>query len=327
MSEKRIIVGTDDTLQLHPIKYLWAHQYHEEEMNSHWVPKVVDMSDDVLQWNTPGFLSESEKLMVKRNLGFFATADTMAADNIIFNTARHITAREALNFMQAQANTETIHTLSYDYIIQSLGMSHAETYGAYKVIPSIKNKYQFLLPFIKKMNKQETLDIQELAKCVWVFGAIMEGLFFFAGFAQVLALGRKNKLPGACKQYEYIMRDETRHAQFGMQLYNTIVAENPEHFDLRFFEHLENIMAQALSLEIQYGIDSIEAGIDLITVGEYEKYLRFTANKRLEATRLRGYMATENPFPWLTVTLNLPRNTNSFEARNTNYQVGGLDWD
>jgi ribonucleoside-diphosphate reductase beta chain len=55
----------------------------------------------------------------------------------------------------------------------------------------------------------------------------MEGLFFYVGFTQILALGRQNKMTGAAEQYQYILRDESMHCNFGIDLINTIKLENP----------------------------------------------------------------------------------------------------
>lgn len=325
---KRIVGGSHDINQLHPIKYKWAYEFHTAEINSHWVPEVVNMARDIQQWKTPGFLTEEERLMVKRNLGFFSTADAMAAANLIYNTARHVTALEATMFMITQAHTETVHIRAYDYIIQSLGIDATETYDAYRSIGSIRAKDNFLRPFVKPLNNGEKLSIRDLAETVYVFGALMEGLFFFVGFAQILALGRQNKLPGACTQYEYIMKDETRHAHFGMALFNQIIEENPSHFDAQFFNEIAKLTNEAVNLEYDYAVDSIRDGVLGIDAIRYSEYLKFIANRRLITCNLLPiYADVANPFPWLSISMDLPKNANFFETRPTEYSVGALDWE
>lgn len=59
---------------------------------------------------------------------------------------------------------------------------------------------------------------QTLLKSLIVFACLMEGLFFYVGFTQILALGRQNKMTGAAEQYQYILRDESMHCNFGIDL-------------------------------------------------------------------------------------------------------------
>ena len=190
------------------------------------------MSRDIALWKDPNGLTEDERRIVKRNLGFFVTADSLAANNIVLGTYRHITAPECRQFLLRQAFEEAIHTHAYQYIVESLGLDESEIFNAYNEVQSIRDKDEFLIPFIEAImdpnfHTGTPQTDQTLLKSLIVFACLMEGLFFYVGFTQILALGRQNKMTGAAEQYQYILRDESMHCNFGIDLINAIKMENP----------------------------------------------------------------------------------------------------
>jgi ribonucleotide reductase beta subunit family protein with ferritin-like domain len=227
-----------------PFKYKWAWDKYLAGCANHWMPQEVNMQRDIELWKNPNGLTEDERRIVKRNLGFFVTADSLAANNIVLGTYRHITAPECRQYLLRQAFEEAIHTHAYQYIVESLGLDEKEIFNAYNEIPSIRDKDQFLIPFIEVINdpqfKTGTLENdQKLLKSIIVFACLMEGLFFYVGFTQILALGRQNKMTGAAEQYQYILRDESMHCNFGIDLINTIKMENPQLWTNEFREEIK----------------------------------------------------------------------------------------
>ena len=232
-ADKRIINGQTDVNQLVPFKYKWAWEKYLATCANHWMPQEVNMSRDIALWKDPNGLSEDERRIIKRNLGFFVTADSLAANNIVLGTYRHITAPECRQFLLRQAFEEAIHTHAYQYIVESLGLDEAEIFNAYNEVKSIRDKDEFLIPFIGAIMDPNfhtgTLETdQTLLKSLIVFACLMEGLFFYVGFTQILAMGRQNKMTGAAEQYQYILRDESMHCNFGIDLINQIKLENPQ---------------------------------------------------------------------------------------------------
>ena len=147
-ADKRAINGATDVNQLVPFKYHWAWEKYLAGCANHWMPQEVSMQRDIAQWKDPNALSEDERLIVKRNLGFFVTADSLAANNIVLGTYRHITAPECRQYLLRQAFEEAIHTHAYQYIVESLGLDEAEIFNAYHEVDSIRAKDDFLIPFI-----------------------------------------------------------------------------------------------------------------------------------------------------------------------------------
>lgn len=331
--DKRIINGKTDVNQLVPFKYKWAWEKYLAQCANHWMPQEVNMQRDIEQWKS-GQLSADEMRVVKRNLGFFVTADSLAANNIVLGTYRQITAPECRQFLLRQAFDEAIHTHAYQYIVESLGLDEGEVFNAYHEIPSIRNKDNFLIPFIDALTNPEfktgTLENdQTLLKSLIVFACIMEGLFFYVGFVQILALGRQNKMTGAAEQYQYILRDESMHCNFGIDMINSIKLENPHLWTEAFQQDITELFDQAVELEYAYAEDTMPRGILGLNAPMFKEYLRFICNRRMVQIGLPElFPGANNPFPWMSEMIDLKKEKNFFETRVTEYQTGGaLNWD
>lgn len=331
--DKRIINGTTDVNQLVPFKYNWAWDKYLATCANHWMPQEVNMQRDIELWKRPDGLTDDERRIVKRNLGFFVTADSLAANNIVLGTYRHITAPECRQFLLRQAFEEAIHTHAYQYIVESLGLEEGEIFNAYQEIKSIRDKDDFLIPYIDVLTnpnfKTGTQQAdQALLKSLIVFACIMEGLFFYVGFAQILALGRQNKMVGAAEQYQYILRDESMHCNFGIDLINTIKFENPQLWTEPFKESLNDVFRKAVELEYAYAEDTMPRGVLGLNASMFKEYLRFICNRRMQQIGLTPlFENVSNPFPWMSEVIDLKKEKNFFETRVTEYQTGGtLEW-
>ncbi|WP_028536568.1 ribonucleotide-diphosphate reductase subunit beta [Paludibacterium yongneupense] len=333
VADKRIINGQTDVNQLVPFKYKWAWEKYLSQCANHWMPQEVNMQRDIEQWKT-GQLSEDEMRLVKRNLGFFVTADSLAANNIVLGTYRQITAPECRQFLLRQAFDEAIHTHAYQYIVESLGLDEGEVFNAYNEIKSIRDKDAFLIPFINVLTDPQfktgtTETDQTLLRSLIVFACIMEGLFFYVGFVQILALGRQNKMTGAAEQYQYILRDESMHCNFGIDLINTVKLENPQLWTDAFKAEITDLFSHAVELEYAYAEDTMPRGVLGLNAAMFKEYLRFIANRRMQQIGLDPlFPGVDNPFPWMSEMIDLKKEKNFFETRVTEYQTGGaLSWD
>lgn len=333
-ADKRIINGKTDVNQLVPFKYKWAWEKYLATCANHWMPQEVNMTRDIALWKNPNGLTEDERRLVKRNLGFFVTADSLAANNIVLGTYRHITAPECRQFLLRQAFEEAIHTHAYQYITESLGLDEAEIFNAYNEIQSIRDKDQFLIPFIEAISdplfKTGTHEAdQTLLKSLIVFACLMEGLFFYVGFTQILALGRQNKMTGAAEQYQYILRDESMHCNFGIDLINQLKLENPDLWTPEFKAEIKALFLKAVDLEYRYAEDTMPRGVLGMNASMFKGYLRYIANRRATQIGLETLFPNEeNPFPWMSEMIDLKKERNFFETRVIEYQSGGaLSWD
>jgi ribonucleoside-diphosphate reductase beta chain len=333
-ADKRIINGRTDVNQLVPFKYKWAWEKYLATCANHWMPQEVNMSRDIATWKDPNGLSDDERRIIMRNLGFFVTADSLAANNIVLGTYRHITAPECRQFLLRQAFEEAIHTHAYQYIVESLGLNESEIFNAYNEVASIRDKDQFLIPFIEAImdpgfHTGTLEDDQTLLKSLIVFACLMEGLFFYVGFTQILALGRQNKMTGASTQYQYILRDESMHCNFGIDLINQIKLENPMLWTAEFKAEIKALFLKAVDLEYRYAEDTMPRGVLGMNASMFKGYLRYIANRRATQIGLEALFPNEeNPFPWMSEMIDLKKEGNFFEVRVTEYQSGGaLSWD
>ena len=326
--------STVDPNKILPMTYLWAREHYKNGVANNWTPEEVSMQQDVEQWKSPNVLSETERRMILWNMGFFSTAESLTANNLVLAVYRHVTNPECRQYLLRQAFEEAIHTHAYQYIVESLGLDEGEIFNAYHEIKSIRDKDEFLIPFIDTLTnpqfKTGTPEAdQKLLKSLIVFACIMEGLFFYVGFTQILALGRQNKMTGAAEQYQYILRDESMHCNFGIDVINQIKMENPHLWTKEFRDEINVLMQKGVELEYRYAEDTLPRGVLGMNAPMFKECLRYIANRRCQQIGLDIiYPGAKNPFPWMSEMIDLKKEKNFFETRVTEYQTGGaLNWD
>lgn len=334
VDDKKIINCRADLNQLVPFKYPWAWDKYLKACANHWMPNEISMSADLALWNSPNGLSEDERLVIKRNLGFFSTADSLVANNLVLAVYRHITNPECRQYLLRQAFEEALHTHAYQYIIESLGMDEAEVFNMYREIPSVATKASWALPFTQSLGDSTfhtgtPENDQRLLRDLIAFYVVFEGIFFYVGFTQILSMGRRNKMVGTSEQFQYILRDESMHMNFGIDVINQIKIENPHLWTPAFKEEIIELIKTGVEMEYQYAKDTMPNGILGMNAHMFEEYLHFIANRRLTQIGLpEQYPGAENPFPWMSEMLDLKKEKNFFETRVIEYQAGGtLSWD
>jgi ribonucleoside-diphosphate reductase beta chain len=334
-SDKRIINGTElDVNQLVPFAYPWAWSKYLSACANHWMPNEISMAADVAQWRSPNALSDAERTIIKRSLGFFATADSLVANNLVLAIYRHITAPECRQYLLRQAFEEALHTHSYQHIIESLGLDESEVFNMYREVPSIAAKAQWAVPYSQSITDPNfTTDTvensQRFLRDLVAFYVVFESIFFYVGFTQVLAMGRQGKMVGTSEQLQYILRDESMHISFGIDVINQIKVENPALWTTAFKQELTNMIKEGVALESQYAMDTMKDGILGLNANTFIEYLQFIANRRLRQIGLdEQYEGAKNTFPWMSEMMDLKKEKNFFETRVLEYQSGGsLDWD
>ncbi len=331
---KRMINCRADLNQLVPFKYEWAWQKYLDGCSNHWMPQEVNMTADIALWKNPEGLTDDERRIVKRNLGFFSTADSLVANNLVLAVYRLITNPECRQYILRQAFEEAIHTHAYQYCIESLGMDEGEIFNMYHEIPSVAKKAVWGLKYTKSIsdptfNTGTVETDKELLRNLIAYYCVLEGVFFYCGFTQILSMGRRNKMTGVAEQFQYILRDESMHLNFGIDVINQIKIENPHLWDASMKDEATQMILQGTQLEIEYARDTMPRGVLGMNAGMMEDYLKFIANRRLTQIGLKEeYPGTVNPFPWMSEIMDLKKEKNFFETRVIEYQTGGaLSWD
>ena len=334
VSEKKMINSRADVNQLVPFKYDWAWQKYLDGSANHWMPQEINMTADVALWKDKNGLTEDERRIVMRNLGFYSTADSLVANNIVLSVYKHITNPECRQYLLRQALEEAIHTHAYQYVIESLGMDEGEIFNMYKEIPSVAKKAAWALPFTQSLSDQsfETGTVENdkiLLRNLIAFYCVLEGIFFYCGFTQILSMGNRNKMTGTAEQFQYILRDESMHVNFGIDMINQIKLENPHLWDEEMQKQAETMILQGTQLEIEYAQDTMPKGILGMNSEMMAEYLHFIANRRLTQIGLNeAFPNASNPFPWMSEIMDLRKEKNFFETRVIEYQTGGaLNWD
>ena len=334
VDQKAMINCRADVNQLVPFKYDWAWQKYLDGCANHWMPQEINMTPDVALWKDKNGLSEDERKIVMRSLGFFSTADSLVANNLVLSIYRHITNPECRQYILRQSFEEAIHTHAYQYVIQSLGMDEAELFNMYREVPSVARKASWALDFTKELDnpnfKTGTAEQdKKLLRNLIAFYCVLEGIFFYCGFTQILSMGRRNKMTGTSEQFQYILRDESMHLNFGIDMINQIKLENPHFWDEEMQDQAAGMILQGMELEIEYARDTMPRGVLGMNASMMEEYLNYIANRRLVQLGLpEEFPNSENPFPWMSEIMDLRKEKNFFETRVIEYQTGGaLNWD
>ena len=334
VDQKRMINCRADLNQLVPFKYEWAWTKYLDGCANHWMPQEINMTQDIALWRSNDGLSADERKIVMRNLGFFSTADSLVANNLVLSIYRLVTNPECRQYLLRQAFEEAIHTHAYQYCIESLGMDEGEIFNMYREIPAVAKKAAWALKYTQAIGNPQfqtgtTENDQELLQNLIAFYCVLEGLFFYCGFSQILSMGRRNKMTGVAEQFQYILRDESMHVNFGVDVINQIKNENPQLWTEEFQAKMTQMILEGLALEIEYARDTMPRGVLGMNAQMMEEYLKFITNRRLTQIGLsEQFPGVDNPFPWMSEIMDLRKEKNFFETRVTEYQVGGaLSWD
>tara|TARA_B100000131_G_scaffold121972_1_gene119061 strand:+ start:4715 stop:5989 length:1275 start_codon:yes stop_codon:yes gene_type:complete len=334
VDQKMMINCKADLNQLVPFKYDWAWQKYLDGSANHWMPQEINMTNDIVLWKSEDGLTEDERMIVKRNLGFFSTADSLVANNLVLALYRLITNPECRQYILRQSLEEAIHTHAYQYCIESLGMDEGEIFNMYREVPCVARKASWGLKYTQEISDPdfktgtEETD-KQLLKNLIAFYCVLEGIFFYCGFTQILSMGRRNKMTGTAEQFQYILRDESMHVNFGIDVINQIKIENPNLWDEQMKSDAAQMILEGTELEIQYARDTMPRGVLGMNASMMEEYLKFIANRRLTQLGLdEEFTGVTNPFPWMSEIIDLRKEKNFFETRVTEYQVGGaLNWE
>ncbi|MDA0708650.1 MAG: ribonucleotide-diphosphate reductase subunit beta [bacterium] len=321
-----------DVNQLMPLKYEWAWEHYLNGCANHWMPTEVPMQRDIELWRTDA-LTDAERKVILRNLGFFSTGESLVGNNIVLAIFKHITNSEARQYLLRQAFEEAIHTHTFHYIVESLGLDGREVFNMYHEVASIQGKDQFVMNMTSDVLDPhfttETIEgVQKFIKNLVGFYVIMEGIFFYSGFVMILSFHRQNRMTGIGEQFQYILRDETIHLNFGIDLINTIKVENPGVWTHELQRDIYDMVNDAVEYEVIYARDCLPDGVLGLNEKMFREYVQFIADRRLERIGLAAVYGSKNPFPWMGETIDIVKEKNFFETRVTDYQsAGALSWD
>lgn len=333
INNRRIINGKDaDVMQLYPMRHMFAWEAYMAGNANHWLPTEISMQRDIEQWKSTTVLSADERQAFETVLGFFTTADSIAANNVVLALYKHITSPECRMYLLRQGYEEAIHTHAYQYIVESLQMDESRIFNMYREVESIYNKDNMVLAlnegiFDSNFKTGTFENDQKFLENLCVFSLILEGIFFYSSFAVMFGFQRQNKLTGSAEQIQYIMRDESQHLNFGINMINTIKEEQPELWTPAFQQHIIDLVKRAVVLEYTFATEVFPRGIFGMNAEGFKQYIEHIADRRLAKVNLPAQYNVENPFQWMSEAIDLNKEKNFFETRVTEYKTGGtLNW-
>jgi len=317
--------------QILPHVNKWAWDLYRIGKNNNWTPEEIPMVKDIQNWKSGDVLSDDERLVIKRCLGFFAGSESLVGNNL-FTMFKYVSDPECRQYMARQMYEECLHNDTIVYICDSLDLDINEVYEAYESVSSIKAKDDFLMSITrdlatKPVDVSTPEGVREVIKAAFIYWIVCEGTFFFSGFAMLLSMS--DKIPGIAEQIQYTLRDESIHIKFGTTLLNKIREQHADVWDAKLDQELTDYLKSAVELEIKYAEDVLPNGILGLNADMFVQYMQFIANRRLEALGMKfRYDSDKNPFPFLSETIDLDKQKNFFETKVTAYQnSGALDDD
>jgi len=313
-------------LTLRPMKYPQFYDMYRDAIRNTWTVEEIDFSDDLVDLQRK--LLPAERHLISRLVAFFATGDSIVANNLVLNLYKHINAPEARMYLSRQLYEEALHVQFYltllDNYIPDLD-ARKEAFAAIDNIPSIRAKGEFCFRWIESINSLEELRTREDRKQFLLnlicFAACIEGLFFFAAFAYVYFLRSKGLLNGLAAGTNWVFRDESAHMNFAFEVIEQVRREEPDLFDDDLHQRVRDMIGEAVDVEFAFAEDLLSQGIAGMSLADTREYLQFVADQRLMTLGLPKAYGSKNPFHFMELQ-DVQELTNFFERTVSAYQVG-----
>ncbi|WP_203908830.1 ribonucleotide-diphosphate reductase subunit beta [Rhizocola hellebori] len=311
-------------LTLRPMRYPDFYERYRAAIRNTWTVEEVDLGNDLPDLAT---LSAGERHLVNRLVAFFATGDTIVANNLVLNLYRHINSPEARLYLSRQLFEEAVHVQFYLTLLDTYlpdDASRAEAFAAVENIPSIARKAQFCFRWIDSVFEMTALsDVEDRRRFLLnliCFAACIEGLFFYGAFAYVYWLRSRGLLDGLATGTNWVFRDESMHMEFAFAVVDIVRAEEPSLFDEQMGKAVTVMLEEAVEAELAFAEDLCGAGLPGMTTADMREYLQYVADQRLARLGLPAHYGSRNPFPFMALQ-DVQELANFFERRVTAYQV------
>ncbi|HEY6039836.1 MAG TPA: ribonucleotide-diphosphate reductase subunit beta [Kofleriaceae bacterium] len=312
-------------LTLRPMAYPQFFEMYRAAIKNTWTVEEVDFATDLADLAK---MSPAERHLIQRLVAFFATGDSIVANNLVLNLYKHVNAPEARMYLSRQLYEEALHVQFYLTLLDTYVPDHAErnrAFAAIETIPAIRKKAEFCMKWMDSIEQLDRLATREDRRRFLLnlicFAACIEGLFFFGAFAYVYFLRSKGLLHGLAGGTNWVFRDESAHMAFAFEVVATVRREEPELFDAQLEAEVRAMLAEAIACETQFAEDLLAGGVEGLSVGDVRAYLEHCADQRLATLGMAKQYGAKNPFGFLALQ-DVQEVTNFFERRVSAYQVG-----
>ncbi|WP_211354548.1 ribonucleotide-diphosphate reductase subunit beta [Stackebrandtia albiflava] len=320
-------------LTLRPMRYPDFYEQYRAAIRNTWTVEEVDLASDLADLAK---FTDAERHLINRLVAFFATGDTIVANNLVLNLYKHVNSPEGRLYLSRQLFEEAVHVQFYLTLLDTYlpdPEDRAKAFAAVEHIPSIKEKADFCFRWIDSIDRLDALRSREDRKAFLLnlicFAACIEGLFFYGAFAYVYWLRSRGLLDGLATGTNWVFRDESCHMNFAFSVVDVVRREEPELFDDALTESVSRMLDEAVACELQFAEDLIGSGLPGMTVPDMKSYLEYVADQRLARLGMPTRYGAKNPFGFMALQ-DVQELTNFFERRPTAYQVavsGTVDLD
>ena len=312
-------------LTLRPLRYPQFFDRYKDAIRNTWTVEEVDLHSDLADLRR---LTPAERHLVGRLVAFFATGDTIVANNLVLNLYQHINAPEARLYLSRQLFEEAVHVQFYLTLLDTYlpdENERAAAFAAIDNIPSIHRKAEFCFRWMGRLSETTRLDTpedrREFLRNLLCFAACVEGLFFYGAFAYVYFLRSRGLLNGLASGTNWVFRDESMHMAFAFDVVDVVRAQEPELFDDELVRDVQDMLREAVECEVQFAEDLLGQGIPGFTIPDMREYLLSVADRRLSQLGMPTIFGSRNPFTFMELQ-DVQELSNFFERRVSAYQIG-----
>jgi ribonucleoside-diphosphate reductase beta chain len=317
--------GIQDGLLLKPVKYQWAMDLYDQAVANTWFPNEIQLGEDLADFKK---MTDEEKHAVTYLMSYFNPNELLVNKALAFGVYPYINAPECHLYLAKQMWEEANHCMSFEYVLETFPIDREAAYDSHVTVPSMKIKEEFEVKFIKRMT-EETLDItttegkKDFIRNLISYNIILEGIWFYSGFMVALSFRQRNLLRNFGSLMDWVIRDESLHLQFGINLILTVLEENEDLQDAEFADEIRNMILGAVEMEEAYNRDLLPKGILGLNADYVNQYVKYLADRRLEELGFDAHYNVSNPAKWMATANDTLQLVNFFEATNTSYEVNG----
>lgn len=315
--------GIDEGLLLKPIRYEWAYELYNQAVANTWFPHEIQLGEDLQDFAK---MTEDEKHAVTFLMSYFNPNELLVNKALAFGVYPYINAPEAHLYLAKQMWEEANHCVAFEYVLETFPIDREEAYESHVTVPSMAAKEDFQIKFIKRMT-EETLDItttegkRDFVRNLVAYNVILEGIWFYSGFMVALSFRQRNLLRNFGSLIDWIVKDESLHLKFGINLILTVLEENEDLQTPEFADEIRNMIIDAVQMEEQYNRDLLPNGILGLNADYVNQYVEYLADRRLEELGFEPYFNVSNPAKWMATANDTLELVNFFESTNTSYEV------
>lgn len=312
----------NEDMQLRPIKYQWAYDLYNQAVANTWFPHEISLGEDLEDFKK---MSEDERHAVSFLMSFFNPAELIVNRSLALGVYPYLKAPETHLYLAKQMWEEANHSMAFEYVLETFPLDRELIFKRHRETPSIKAKEDYITKFTQRMSEQmdiETLEgKKDFVRNLIAYNIVMEGIWFYSGFMVALSFRQKQQLKNFASMIDWVVRDESLHLKFGINLILTILEENDDLSTPEFAQEIKNMVVEAVEMEVAYNNDMFPRGILGLNADYVNQYVRYIADRRLEELGFEPHYHDANPAQWMATETDTLQLVNFFETQNTNYEV------